>query len=224
MLSNVHPPEIDHRTMKLIVGLIALTLANLTSFFAGTSITSISASYYEGGWSQAIFIGFLFAIAAFLLAYNGYNRIQMVLSKIAAVAAACVALFPCDCDGHPVRVKHVHGASAAVLFIILAVFCYIFFRRAASKGGGAPKARALIYAICGLIILAAVLVLAADFGLHGRISSSVPRLTFYGEKVALLAFAVSWLAASHYLPAITTNEEKRARRVRTHSIPNTTQH
>jgi hypothetical protein len=214
MVSSVHPPEIDHRTMKLIVGLIALSLANLTSFFANNSITSISASYYEGGWSQAIFIGFLFAIAAFLLAYNGYNRTQMVLSKIAAVAAACVALFPCDCDGHPVRVEHVHGASAAVLFIILAIFCYIFYKRANSKGRGPAKARAAVYAICGVIIVIAVLVLAADFWSHGRLSSSVPRLTFYGEKVALFAFGVSWLAASHYLPAITTNEERRARQQR----------
>jgi predicted transporter len=220
MLSQVHPPEIDHRTMKLIVGIIALSLANLTSFFANTKITSISASYYEGGWSQAIFIGFLFAIAAFLLAYNGYNRMQMVLSKIAAVAAACVALFPCDCDDqYPVRVKYVHGASAAVLFMILAVFCYIFFRRAATKGSRPAKARALIYAICGVVIVAVVLVLAGDDLSqqlsHRSIGSSVPRLTFYGEKIALLAFAVSWLAASHYLPAITTREEKQARRQRT---------
>jgi len=60
--------EIDHRTIKLIVGIVSLSLAGLTSAFATTAITSISASYYEGGWSQSIFIGFLFAIAALLLA------------------------------------------------------------------------------------------------------------------------------------------------------------
>jgi len=46
----------------------------------------ISASYYEGGWSQSIFIGFLFAIAALLLGYNGYSKTEMVLSKVAAFA------------------------------------------------------------------------------------------------------------------------------------------
>ena len=49
---NFTPPnheEIDHHTIKLIVGIIALSLANLTSFFASTPITSISASYYEAG-------------------------------------------------------------------------------------------------------------------------------------------------------------------------------
>ena len=57
--------EIDHRTIKLLVGLIALSLAYLTNFFAGSSITSISASYYEGGWSQSIFVGFLLPLQHF---------------------------------------------------------------------------------------------------------------------------------------------------------------
>ena len=39
----------------------------------------------------------LFAIAAFLLAYNGFSRADMVLSKLASVAALGVAMFPCEC-------------------------------------------------------------------------------------------------------------------------------
>ena len=54
MLSAPKQQEIDHLTIKLVVGLIALSLAPLTSFFANSYITSISASYYEGGWSQSI--------------------------------------------------------------------------------------------------------------------------------------------------------------------------
>src|SRR5467141_2031420 len=122
MLPNPTKPEIDHRTLKLLVGLIALSLANLTSFFADSKITSISESYYEGGWSQSIFIGFLFAIAAFLLAYNGYSRPDMVLSKLASVAAFGVAMFPCECDSHIELVPHVHGISAVTMFLILVYF------------------------------------------------------------------------------------------------------
>lgn len=47
MLPTPSAPEIDHRTLKLIVGVIALSIAGLTSLFARTAITSISASYYE---------------------------------------------------------------------------------------------------------------------------------------------------------------------------------
>jgi hypothetical protein len=134
MLSTPNRPEIDHLALKLVVGVIAISLSFLTSFFAHTAITSISASYWEGGPSRNIFVGFLFAISAFLLAYNGRSRREMVLSKIAAVAALGVALFPCDCDGHPVRVPYLHFASAAVMFLILAYFCYAFFLRARGKG------------------------------------------------------------------------------------------
>src|SRR5258706_598202 len=109
MFASPKRPEIDHRTIKLIVGLIALTLANLTSFFAQSSITSISASYYEGGWSLNIFVGFLFAISAFLLAYNGQSTSEMVLSKVAGFAALGVAMFPCKCGDHPEIIPDVHG-------------------------------------------------------------------------------------------------------------------
>src|ERR1051325_2361026 len=103
-----HSREIDHRTLKLIVGVIALTLPVLTSLFAKRPLESISAAYWEGDWSETIFIGFLFAIASFLLAYNGLSRLQMVLSKVASIAALCVALFPCSCDDHTERIPYLH--------------------------------------------------------------------------------------------------------------------
>src|SRR5690348_17461010 len=123
MLPTPRRHEIDHRTIKLIVGVVATSIAPLTSVLAKTRIPSISASYYEGGWSQSVFIGFLFAISAFLLAYNGKIKPEMVLSKVAAIASFGVALFPCDCDGRVSPVPYVHGASAAVMFLILACFC-----------------------------------------------------------------------------------------------------
>jgi hypothetical protein len=200
--------EIDHRTIKLIVGIIALSLAGFTSAFAINPITSISASYYEEGWSQSIFIGFLFAIAAFLLAYNGLSATEMILSKVAATAALGVALFPCDCGGHPALVPYVHGASAAMMFLILAYFCYAFFRRARKKGYPQAKARSAIYAGCGTAILLAIVVLAIDTFSRGVLSRGVPRLVFYGESVALVAFGISWLTASRTLPLLTRRDER----------------
>lgn len=200
--------EIDHRTIKLLVGLIALSLASLTSFFAGSSITSISASYYEGGWSQSIFVGFLFAIAAFLLAYNGLSTREMVLSKVAAVAALGVALFPCKCDNQDEILPYVHAISAAAMFLILAYFCYLFFQRALQKGYPQAKARAIIYAVCGTVILLSILVLAIDALSGGILSAKVARLTFYGERSALMAFGISWLTASRVLPLLTRKDER----------------
>ena len=201
-------PEIDHRTIKLIVGLIATSLAGLTSLFAHTKIASISASYYEGGWSQSIFIGFLFAIAAFLLAYNGVSRTEMVLSKIASAAALGVALFPCRCGDHVELLPYVHGVSAAVMFLVLACMCYGFYRRARNKGHAQANARATVYALAGIAIVASIAVLAIDNAFGGVLSASVPRLTFYGETTGLVSFGVSWLTASRVLPVITRRDER----------------
>ncbi len=208
MFSSPKRPEIDHRTIKLIVGLIALTLAGLTSFFAQTTLSSISVAYYEVGWSRNIFVGFLFAIAAFLLAYNGQSTWEMVLGKLAACAALGVAMFPCRCGDRPEIIPGVHAVSAAVMFAILAFFCYGFFERARSKGHLQARLRSYIYAACGVTIVAAILVLALDHLLHGRISAEIYRFTFYGERAALIAFGVSWLTASRVLPVITSREER----------------
>ena len=208
MLPKPTRPEIDHRTLKLLVGLIALTLANLTSFFAGKGLTSISAAYYETGWSQTIFLGFLFAIAAFLLAYNGLSRSEMVLSKIAAVAALGVALFPCDCDGHDEIIPHVHFGSAAVMFSILAWFCHVFYLRARAKGHVEAKRRAAIYALCGIAIVASIAAIVFDTLAGSALSSKIPRLVFYCERTGLVAFGVSWLTASRVLPVLTSRSER----------------
>ena len=208
MLSTPKRREIDHRTMKLIVGIIALTLANITSFFSDGSITSISASFYEGGWAQSFFVGFLFAIAAFLLAYNGFSATEMVASKVAALAALSVALFPCDCGGHPPIIPNVHGLSAAVMFLILAYFCYGFYKRAREKRHARANARAAIYALCGIVIVVCIAVIALDNLLGGGISAKIPRLVFYGERGGLIAFGISWLTASRVLPVITRPDER----------------
>jgi hypothetical protein len=202
-------PEIDNHIMKLIVGVIALTLASLTALFAPSPLDSISASYHAGGWSRDIFVGFLFAIGAFLLAYNGKDwPAEMVLAKIAAFAAAGVAMFPCECGTGVEIIPYVHYVSATVMFMILAAFCWMFFNRAREKGRRKADWRAVIYAACGIVILVAVAVLSYDGLTDGSLSTKLPRLIFYGETAGLVAFGVSWLVASRVFPIITDPNER----------------
>lgn len=205
---NSHTPtrEIDHRTLKLVVGLIALTLPGLTYLFASAPLSSISASYCEQGWSHSIFIGFLFAIASFLLAYNGTTTLQMFLSKIACAAALGVALFPCNC-GHQSTVAWIHYSSATIMFVILAFFSYAFYCTAIAKRGMQAQVRARIYAACGIGILAAIAAMGYD-ALFGTFTRLLPRFTFYGEATGLIAFGISWLTASRILPVITAEHER----------------
>lgn len=200
--------EIDHHILKLIVGLIALTLANVTAFFSVEPLQSISASYHEGGWPRDFLVGSLFAISSFLIAYNGETPLEMVLSKVAGISALGVALFPCDCDRGNEIIPYVHYASAAAMFVVLACFCWIFYRRARAKGHREAAWRSYLYAMCGTAILVAVAVLALDFFTGEAIRDKIPRLVFYGEQAGLVAFGISWLVASRVLPIITAKEER----------------
>jgi hypothetical protein len=200
--------EVDHRTIKLIVGVIAISLTSLTTAFSTTTLTSISAAYYDGGWSQAIFIGFLFAIGAFMLAYNGYTKVEMVLSKVAAIASLCIALFPCKCVDRDEIIKGVHGTAAIVMFLILAYLCYGFYSRAKAKQHWRARLRARIYAVCGIAMLLSIFTLAIETFTGGGISVHIPRFVLYGEAVGLIAFGVSWLTASRTIPGLTAKGER----------------
>lgn len=201
--------EIDNHTMKFIVGVIAISLAYLTNLFAVDPLTSISASYWDNSlWSRNIFVGFLFAISAFLLSYNGNNKWEKWLSKVAALATVCVAIFPCGCDGHSQIIPMVHYIAAAVMFSILAIFCYFFFRRAWDKGWTQARIRAVLYGICGIAIILAMVGMAVDSLMDGVISKIFLQFTFYAEATGLVAFGIAWLTASRILPFITRSNER----------------
>lgn len=208
MSSRPKGSEINHHVIKLIVGLIALSLATLTNLFSTSVIDSISASYYQGGWSQDIFVGFLFAIAALLTAYNGWTKTEFFLSKTAAVSAVIVAMFPCKCGDHVEIIPHLHGTAATVMFFVLAMFCVVFYKRAIVKPHFQAKIRAAIYVLCGLIIVGSIVVLLYDHLSGGSLSANFPRLTFYGEAASLISFGVAWLTASRTLPVITAKDER----------------
>ena len=132
----------------------------------------------------------------------------MILSKIAAIAALGVAMFPCRCDSHEEIIPQVHAVSAAIMFLVLAFFCYKFLQRAKAKGHAQAKARMIVYSLCGLAIVVAMLVLLVDGALGGALGERVPKLTFYGERTALVAFGFSWLTASRFIPLLTRADER----------------
>ena len=198
-------PEIDNYTIKFLIGAIALSLPLIEFALTRGSITSISASFWfePGVWPRSVLVGFLFAITAFLLAYNGTTETEMWLGKGASLAAAGIALFPCGC-GNPEReiIPHVHSISTGVMFGVLSGFCWIFLRRAWAKGHPQAKARATIYALCGLGMIGSILLFIASAIKNGE------ALIFWAETVGLVSFGISWLTASHVIPVITRSSER----------------
>jgi hypothetical protein len=200
--------EIDHRSLKLMVALIAFFLASATAFLAAGSIDSISGSYGHGGPSRDIFVGSMFAIAAFMAAYNGYSGTEAVLAKVVALSALGVALFPGGSGTDSKLIDSIHTVASLVMFSALVALCRVFYRRAKGKGLPGASRRAWLYAVCAAVMLIAMVLVVVDHFLGRPLQAAIPRLVFHCEHIALIAFGVAWLAASHVLPWITAPQEQ----------------
>jgi hypothetical protein len=191
-----------------MIAVVAFTLANVTSVLADGSIHSISGAYKYGGSARDVLVGAMFAVAAFMFSYNGYRPLEGRLAKGAAVAALGVALFPGEVGPAGSTTQTLHTIASLVMFSTLAGMCWIFRQRAKDKHLKRANRRAVLYAICGWIMVVSMLVVVADHFLGDPLLARVPRLVFHCERIALLAFGVAWLAAGHIIPWFTDPEER----------------
>lgn len=200
----------DYRTLRLLVGLIAFFLPIVAEVLATATIPSISASYYTE--ARDAFVGMLFVVGAFLWAYNGHTDLQSNLSKVAAVAAICVAFFPtachlCGMENAPsscvscetTTASFIHYASAGILFGVLAYFCLGPFREKTKGQPGKKGQRAKIYFTCGCVMLACIVITAAANFILSEDTNKSLRITYWAELIALAAFGVAWFVAGKWL-------------------------
>lgn len=191
---------ISYLSLRKAIGIIGLALPFALAlgkiFFESPGIqASISGYYYTV--MRDVFVGSLCAIAVFLMSYRGYERKDEVAGDLAFVFALGVALFPTTPDTSPVvtAVGALHSLSAACLFLTLAFFALVLFRK--TDPNRAPTRRKVqrntVYTVCGYTILACI-VLIAVVGLLSD-DSPVKKLdpVFWLESAAVVAFGVSWL-------------------------------
>ena len=200
--------QIDHRVIKLMVGIIAVFMAFFMQFISGEVLNSISESYHYR--ARDWFVGLLFAVAALFLSFSGESKFERVLTVLASLLAAIVAIAPCACDREPGALSALHFPAAAGLFAILGYFCWRFRRTARSKIARYPEAntRVRVYTMCligmvGCAVMALAYVVAAD-----AIDERFPNYIFWLEALGLVSFGFSWLAASRTLPLVTNTRER----------------
>ena len=200
------PDDESSRSHRQLIGSVGLALPILLWLIAGLRPNdpahpwkpqdSISAYYYTG--AVAAFVGLLVALALYLFAYRGFrNKWQkwdLTAARIAGVAALGVAFFPTSAPKGLTEpawwtpaIRDVHYVSAALLFLMFAVFSLLLFTRTdPTRQRPADKQwRNTVYYVCGLFILAGILWTA------WRGYNKQP--IFAPESLALGAFAVSWL-------------------------------
>ncbi|MBI5846339.1 MAG: hypothetical protein HZB31_00020 [Nitrospirae bacterium] len=196
----------DYRALRLLMGLIAFSLPIVVSLIAPERLTSISASYYSN--ARDVFVGLLFVVGSFLFAYNGHTESESASSKVASIAAVFVAICPTSCDGCPRSFNSlIHYVAAAVLFSILAYFCFIPFRQDIKGLGGKKARRSGIYLISGVTMIGCMVVISTAHFLLSPETMDRFRITYYGEAIALMAFGVAWIASGKFFRLIADDDE-----------------
>jgi hypothetical protein len=206
-MGNTNDNEVfECRTHRLVVGLIALSLPLVVSVLSGERLTSISASYYTD--ARDWMVGLLFVVGAFLLSYNGHTTMQSIISKIAAIAAAGIAVFPTGCQTcETSSTTIVHFVCATVLFSSLAYFCLGPFREKLLGKGGKKFLRRRIYLACGLTMIACMAgIAAAGFFIPAELIAEL-RIVYWGEAIALSAFGIAWFVSGKALRIIADEGE-----------------
>ncbi len=189
--------------VRIIVGVVMLLLPMwlvVGNLVVGDGIKeSISSFYYSP--MRDWFVGMLFAIAGALLAYKDCPG-DDVWTRLACVAAVCVAIFPTTEDGSHTPISWIHLVSAFSLFGLLAVTCFVSFVKPDPAKGGASaylspvekvakdrrnrwyKRYAVLIALCAVLLVVFSLLNVSTFTL---------------EFAGLIIIGVAWIAKSNWL-------------------------
>lgn len=208
-----NPAVLSYYTMRRMVGLIALILpfalaaGAILAALLGPSHNfphpllqrSISDYYYTP--MRDLYVGSLFAIAAFLAGSRGYDLHDEITGYLAGAVTLGVACCPSfnPRSGNYTQLEFavglVHTAFAALMYLILAYICIFLFRKSSPEKPltHRKRSRNRVYGACGLIMVACMMTMV---GL--TIRSVVERLhpshwLFWCETVANCAFGFAWL-------------------------------
>ncbi len=208
-----NPAVLSYYTMRMAVGLIALSLpfilalGSIVFALLGSTGTlphpvlqrSISDYYYTP--MRNYYVGSLCAIAAFLACSRGYDLTDEITGYLAGAFTFGVALVP-SVNPHAIRytrldaqIGFIHTGFAALMFLVLGYFCIVLFRRSSPEKPFTRRKRHRnrIYGACGLTIIVCMVAMVAltISGIEHRHPPS--GLLFWCESLALAAFGIAWL-------------------------------
>ncbi len=190
---------ISYLELRKAVGTVGIALPIVLVagklIFEGPGIQNSISSYYHTVMRD-VFVGSLWAMAVFLLSYQGYDRRDARAGDLGALFAIGVALFPTAPRTGATSTEEilavVHYVFAAALFLTLAYFCLALFRQGNPDPTPQKILRNRVYTISGYTILACIAGIAGVFLFLP--DSMLDKLdpVFWLEAIAIWAFGWSW--------------------------------
>ena len=195
----------------LVANPIALSIEHSS---CGWLPNSVSGYYYTP--VRNIFVGALFGLSLFLIAYVGADLGDRVITDLAGLFGLGVALFPttptvaspasvtCETVARLSSRQQVIGdvhAVLSVLFLLFLAWMAIRFTTTASPPSPEQLVRNRIYWGCAIVILACVVAAVVTNFLPASLRPNFPWL-FLDEAVGVFAFGVSWFVDDQTLSAM----------------------
>jgi len=207
---------VSYLVLRKLVGWIGMLLPFVlmvgNAVMSETRPDSMSGYYYTP--MRNIFVGSLCALGVFLIAYDGYDNVDRWITNIAGLCAIGVAFCPTKPSGPMATwqndVGDIHVVFAICTFTALGLMALRFAKGgqtpdgqnklgqvrhglgfAATPARTAPTIEIVAYRVCGLLILACVVLAALSNFLPSSDFASWPVL-FILEATAVVAFGVSW--------------------------------
>lgn len=155
-----------------------------------------------------IFVGIMFSIGLFLFCYIGSSPWENWTGNLACVAAIGIALFPIDPHADPLHQVTVagwmHTMFGGVFFTCITIFSVHHFPHNEPEDDSKEwlLSRVQIFRLSGAVLVGSVTVMGLYlFGLdrEARQSMSDWNVIFWGEWVAIWAFAIAWLVKGRTL-------------------------
>jgi hypothetical protein len=193
---------IPYLTLRRAIGAVGISLPFALAFgklfLQGPGLEDTVSGYYYTVMRD-VFVGSLCAIGVFLLSYRGYDARDSAAANVAFVSAVGVALFPTASGPapppHEALISKVHHGFAACLFLTLAYFSLVLFRKTNDPLGprGRKRMRNAVYAVSGWTILACMALIVVAFQLPPASPLLALDPVFWLESAAIIAFGFSWI-------------------------------
>lgn len=183
--------------LGLICGLLPILDIVFGLIFYKHIPQSISVTYYYN--FNIIMIGALILCSFFLFTYNGYDLGDRVFTVLAGIGSFGVASFPMEnvfvqgvvrvgLFSLPDNISNImHCVMAVLVFGSFGLMTLTQFTK------GKHKYRNILYSICGVVILVAMLLLGLSYFISAL---NFNASTMIYELIMLEAFSIAWLTKS----------------------------
>ena len=181
--------------------MLPIILGPIGLLFFGIDIQENMSSYYHTSLRD-VFVGVMCAIGLFLFCYVGSTKFENWTGNLGCLAAIGVALFPTDANSDPLvqstMAGYAHTAFGGLFFLTLALFSVYHFPHNEPEDDSTKwdLGRKSIFWLSGFVLLTSV----AAMGVFLFVLSQETReilsqwnFIFWGEWIAVWAFAIAWL-------------------------------